>query len=96
MTDKSVCNIDRLNKNRPMGATTTSYASGTIKNEKINSKTGMGMNYKDKKMRYLMPAGNKKGYGGGGSMTAMKTTKKKNNKAMKKGGSAPGMMNDKA
>ena len=52
MTDKSVCNIDRLNKNRPMGATTTSYASGTIKNEKINSKTGMGMNYKDKKMRY--------------------------------------------
>jgi len=43
-----------------------------------------------------MPAGNKKGYGGSGSMTAMKTTKKKNNKSMKKGGSAPGMMNDKA
>ena len=49
---KCVTNTDRLNKNRPMGPEVESYASGSIKNEKINSKTGMGMNKKDKKMRY--------------------------------------------
>ena len=52
MTSKSVSNTDKCRKDRPMGAEVTSYASGSIKNEKINSKTGMGMNKKDKNMRY--------------------------------------------
>ena len=52
MSEKSVTNTDKCRKNRPMGAEVTSYASGSIKNKKINSKTGMGMNYKEKRMAY--------------------------------------------
>ena len=52
MAEKSVTNTDKCRKDRPMRAEVTSYASGSVKNEKFNSKTGMGMNYKDKKMKY--------------------------------------------
>lgn len=42
MKNKSVCNTDRTKKDRPMGPTATSYASGSMKNEKVGGRNGMG------------------------------------------------------